>query len=50
LGGHALLHNAKVIIRLEKIGQNLRRAVVMKHQHLAEGRSAEFKLTGRGVE
>ena len=49
LGGHMLTHNAKSIIRLDKIGPNARRAVVMKHRHLAEAKSAEFFLTDKGV-
>jgi len=50
LGGHTLIHNSKSIIRLEKIGLNVRRATIMKHRHLAEGESAEFKITGSGIE
>lgn len=50
LGGHMLAHNAKVIVRLEKIGPSLRLATLVKHRHLQEGRSAEFRLTDRGVE
>lgn len=50
LGGHMLTHNAKSIIRLDKIGPSARRAIVMKHRHLAEANSAEFYLTDKGVE
>ena len=50
LGGHMLTHNAKSIIRLDKIGPNARKAIVMKHRHLAEAKSAEFFLTDKGVE
>jgi DNA repair protein RadB len=49
LGGHVLLHNAKAIIRLDKVGASSRRAVVIKHRHLEEGRRADFKLTRTGV-
>ncbi len=49
LGGHVLLHNAKAIIRLDKIGSSNRRAVIIKHRHLEEGRRADFKLTKNGV-
>lgn len=49
LGGHVLLHNAKAIIRLDKVGASTRRAVIIKHRHLEEGRRAEFKLTRSGV-
>ena len=49
LGGHVLLHNAKAIIRLDKVGTGTRRAVIIKHRHLEEGRRADFKLTKDGV-
>lgn len=49
LGGHVLLHNAKAIIRLDKVGTSSRRAVIIKHRHLEEGRNANFKLTKTGV-
>lgn len=49
LGGHVLLHNAKAIIRLDKIGTSARRAVIIKHRHLEEGRKADFRLTKEGV-
>jgi RecA/RadA recombinase len=43
------MHNAKTIIKLEKMGMGKRLAVVMKHRHLAEGGSAEFRLVERGI-
>ena len=49
LGGHVLLHNAKAIIRLDKVTTGVRRAVIIKHRHLEEGKRAEFKLTNTGV-
>lgn len=50
LGGHALHHNAKVILRIDKIGgPGKRRAVLMKHRHMAEGASADFSLTPQGI-
>jgi DNA repair protein RadB len=49
LGGHVLLHNAKAIIRLDKVSTGVRRAVIIKHRHLEEGRRADFKLTNSGV-
>ncbi|MGB2581308.1 MAG: DNA repair and recombination protein RadB [Thermoplasmata archaeon] len=49
LGGHVLLHNAKAIVRLDKVGASSRRAVIIKHRHLEEGRRADFKLTKSGV-
>ncbi len=50
LGGHVMHHSAKAIVRLEKIGEGVRIATLMKHRHLAEGRSTEFRLTAKGVE
>ena len=50
LGGHMLTHNAKVLVRLEKVGPNMRKAVLMKHRHIEEHKSATFRLTATGVE
>ena len=50
LGGHMLAHSCKTLVRLEKVGPALRRAVRVKHRHLAEGESIKFRLTERGVE
>jgi DNA repair protein RadB len=50
LGGHALHHNAKLIVRIDKVragGQ--RRAVLMKARYLPEGLIADFKLTADGI-
>lgn len=49
LGGNVLHHNAKTIVRLERLGIGKRRATIMKHRHLAEGRSADFYLTEGGI-
>lgn len=50
LGGHALHHNAKTIIRLDKRGEGRRMAVIMKHRSLPEGRSAPYCITETGIE
>lgn len=50
LGGHVLLHNAKAIVRLDKTGSSSRRAIIVKHRHLEEGRRAEFRITKNGVD
>ena len=51
IGGHALMHYAKDIIKLEKTGDGgLRRAIIRKYRFRPEGLSAEFALTGNGVE
>ena len=48
LGGTALSHISKAIIRVEKY-EGFRRAVVFKHRSQAEGKLWEFVLTGTGV-
>lgn len=49
LGGHVLLHNAKAIVRLDKVSAGTRKAVLIKHRHLEEGRKCEFRITRTGV-
>lgn len=49
LGGHVLLHNAKAIVRLDKVGTGTRRAVIIKHRHLEEAKRCDFKITKTGV-
>ena len=49
LGGHAMHHNAKTIIRLDMRGNGVRNAVIIKHRSLPEGRSAIFRITADGV-
>jgi len=50
LGGTSLEHMCKAIIYLEKAGEGLRCARLMKHRSLPEGECAEFRLTSRGLE
>ncbi|MDM7935398.1 MAG: DNA repair and recombination protein RadB [Methanothrix sp.] len=50
LGGTYLEHLCKAILCLEKVGEGLRRARLVKHRSLPEGTTAEFRLTARGVE
>jgi len=49
LGGHAMHHNAKTIIRLDKKGNGVRTAVIIKHRSLPEGRSANYRITATGI-
>ena len=49
LGGHALMHNSKSIIRFDKIGTGMRRAVLIKHRSIPEGLTADFHLTNDGI-
>jgi len=48
LGGTALLHLSKAIVRLDKLN-GLRRAVLRKHRSLAEGATFDFEITERGI-
>jgi len=50
LGGHAIQHNAKTIVRLEKRANGKRAAVIVKHRSLPEGRSALYKIVQTGIE
>jgi len=49
LGGHAMHHNAKTIIRLDLRGRGTRSAVIIKHRSLPEGKSAVFRITADGI-
>jgi DNA repair protein RadB len=50
IGGTGLEHICKAIIFLEKKGEGLRSARIMKHRSSPEGITADFRLTARGVE
>jgi DNA repair protein RadB len=50
LGGRFLEHMCKTIILLEKAGDGLRRARLVKHRSQPEGAEAEFRITSQGVE
>jgi DNA repair protein RadB len=50
IGGAMLQHNAKIILRLEKLEEGKRRAVLIKHRSLPEGREALFTITQNGLE
>jgi len=50
LGGHSLHHNAKTIVRLNKTGPGKRKATLMKHRHIAEGKTADFRLVSEGIQ
>ena len=50
IGGTGLEHICKAIIFLEKKGEGLRRARLIKHRSSPEGIAADFRLTARGVE
>ena len=50
LGGHALHHNAKTIVRLDKRPNGRRTAVIMKHRSLPEGRYVNYRIVASGIE
>jgi DNA repair protein RadB len=50
LGGTGIEHICKAIVFLEKKGEGLRRARLMKHRSSPEGVVADFRLTARGLE
>ncbi len=50
IGGHAFLHTAKAVLRLEKSDGPRRRATLMKHRSLREGQSAYFTIGPEGLE
>jgi len=50
LGGHAIMHAAKTIIRLEKTENGGRKATLIKHRHMEEGSSCFFRIVAGGLE
>jgi DNA repair protein RadB len=50
IGGHAFLHTAKAIVKIEKCENARRRATLMKHRSLREGRSVFFMIGPEGLE
>ncbi len=49
LGGMSIDHLSKVIVALERTG-DMRRARLIKHRWLKEGRACEFRITNKGIE
>lgn len=50
LGGHAMRHNAKTIIRLDKKNNGRRVAIIMKHRSIPEGKFAGYRIVESGIE
>jgi DNA repair protein RadB len=50
IGGHLLNHNAKAIIKLERLENGLRKAIVMKHRSKASDINCNFLLSNKGIE
>jgi len=50
VGGNAIEHISKVILKLESVGDGKRRIYIKKHRSRPEGVFGEFQITGRGLE
>lgn len=50
VGGNMLEHLSKVIVQLSRAGIGKRTAVLKKHRSMAEGATADFMITEKGVE
>jgi DNA repair protein RadB len=50
VGGNMLEHLSKVIVQLSRAGVGKRTAVLKKHRSMAEGATADFMITEKGVE
>lgn len=48
-GGRIMEHIVKAIVRFDRLAPGLRRATMVKHRSLAEGKTAEFWLTETGL-
>jgi len=49
IGGHVIDHNAKCIVHIEKKGNNLRKAILVKHRSRKTGSEAYFKIVEEGL-
>lgn len=51
VGGDVLMYWSKTSVELEKCGSpGNRKAIIRKHPHTPEGKTVQFRLTGRGIE
>jgi DNA repair protein RadB len=50
VGGQIMMHIAKAIVRLDRVGQGIRRATLIKHRSMPEGSFARFAITSKGLE
>ena len=49
IGGYTLQHNAKTIVNIVKVGDGLRKAILVKHRSREEGRSVKFRISQNGL-
>ncbi|MFW6265701.1 MAG: DNA repair protein RadB, partial [Halanaeroarchaeum sp.] len=50
LGGHTLSHWTGTVVRLDRFRGGKRRATLEKHRSRPEGETAQFAITGSGIE
>ncbi|WP_290597933.1 MULTISPECIES: DNA repair and recombination protein RadB [unclassified Archaeoglobus] len=50
LGGPSLDHLSKVVLALERDDEGVRKATLVKHRWMKEGRSCFYRITDRGIE
>ncbi len=50
VGGDLLKYQSKCLIELEKREEGLRKATIVKHRSLPEGKSIRFRITDKGIE
>lgn len=50
LGGHTLTHWTGTVVRLDRFRGGKRRATLEKHRSRPEGETAQFAITGSGIE
>jgi DNA repair protein RadB len=48
--GRSIDHMVKTTLKFEKIGKEIRRATIIKHQSRPEGKKAFFRITNKGLE
>lgn len=49
VGGYILEHSAKIIIKLRKVEDSVREAILVKHRSIPENRVARFKIVDDGI-
>ncbi len=49
LGGTVMRHLSKAVVRFEKLGHGRRKATMVKHRSIAEGREAVFHIANDGL-
>jgi len=50
VGGDLLKYQSKCLIELEKLENGIRKATIIKHRSLPEGKNVFFRITDKGIE